>query len=100
MNGNRKTNLSGIRREHILNRMSTALHPMPGRFVPGATHVTRPWMLVFLLLPLLSIPGLRACPWCATNALQKPTVFEGEPDPGGTFFGKIPDPKLTLLPTT
>ena len=33
-----------------------------------------------------------ACPWCATNAVMKPTVTAEMPDPGGTYFGKTPDP--------
>lgn len=33
-----------------------------------------------------------ACPWCSVNPVMKPTVYEGDPDPGGKFFGETPDP--------
>ena len=44
----------------------------------------------FALLALC--PAADACPWCSINPSMKPTVFEGDPDPGGKFFGKAPDP--------
>ncbi|MEO5712285.1 MAG: multicopper oxidase domain-containing protein [Luteolibacter sp.] len=43
------------------------------------------------LLSILALPSL-ACPWCAVNPVMKPTVYEGDPDPGGKFFGTTPDP--------
>jgi hypothetical protein len=52
--------------------------------------------LTLSLLLLCSIPQrLPACPWCKTNILQKPTVLPETPDPGGKFFGEVPDPKIT-----
>ncbi|NQW99634.1 multicopper oxidase domain-containing protein [bacterium] len=51
-------------------------------------------MIPRLLLSLWLFPALPlgACPWCAVSPVMKPTVFEGEPDPGGKFFGDPPDP--------
>ncbi len=35
---------------------------------------------------------LSACPWCDANPAMKPTVNAQDADPGGKFFGGIPDP--------
>lgn len=32
------------------------------------------------------------CPWCKNNPAVKPTIYEGDPDTGGKYFGQLPDP--------
>jgi len=34
-----------------------------------------------------------ACPWCNGNPAMEPTVYESDGDPGGTYFGQVPDPQ-------
>lgn len=49
--------------------------------------------LAVLMLCAISSSVADACPWCATNPAMKPTVFEGDPDSGGKFFGATPAPE-------
>src|SRR5687767_4434064 len=56
------------------------------------TRLTRIGLAVLLLFLGVTV---KACPWCATNAVMKPTVLPEHGDPGGKFFGKVPPPELT-----
>ncbi|MEO5917656.1 MAG: multicopper oxidase domain-containing protein [Luteolibacter sp.] len=47
---------------------------------------------LIISLWILSLGIAPGCPWCQNNPAMKPTVNEGDPDPGGKYFGQIPDP--------
>ena len=49
-------------------------------------------LIALAVAALFAVRPITACPWCATNAVMKPTVTAGMADPGGKFFGVVPDP--------
>ncbi|MGC4017347.1 MAG: multicopper oxidase domain-containing protein [Luteolibacter sp.] len=58
---------------------------------PRAISAALPLLLAACFMTI-GTPRLSACPWCQANPVMKPTVYEGDPDPGGKYFGQTPDP--------
>lgn len=40
----------------------------------------------------LALSHAWSCPWCQNQPAMKPTIYEGDPDTGGKYFGKVPEP--------